>query len=105
MSSLGIERLTGPVVRASAGLPGIQRPGVMAKLTRVRDGMKRPTQLSGSHIIGANVAGRCRERLGIPATKYHQVLIDDAWASQVDGLRCDRLPAQIFPEVDSPVVA
>src|SRR5437016_13165653 len=58
----GIERHSGPIVRGPTGLPRILRPSVIAKFTGMRDGVERPAQPTGSNVVGANVAGRRRER-------------------------------------------
>src|SRR5437016_819067 len=100
-SAPGIERHPGPIVRGAAGLPRILWPSVVAEFTGMRDGVKRPTQLTGSNVIGANVAGRCRESLGIAAAKYHQVPVNDTRAGQIYRLRAGRFAAKIFAEVDS----
>src|SRR3984893_11785132 len=70
-----IECHPGPIVRGAAGLPRILRPSVVAKFTGMRDGVERPAQLTGSNVVGANVAGRRRKSLGVAATEYHQVLV------------------------------
>src|SRR6267143_370731 len=104
-SAPGIERHPGPIVRCAAGLPGILRPGVIAKFTGMRDGVEGPTQLTGSNVVGANVAGRRGKSLGVAAAEYYEVLVNDAWASQIYRLRAGRLPAKIFAEVDSAAVS
>ena len=71
----------------------------------MRDSMKRPAQLAGSNVLGANVAGRRGESLGVAAAEYHQVLVNDAWAGQNHRLRVDRFPAQIFTEVGAAAVS
>src|SRR5260370_41557914 len=78
-SGPGIERHPSPTVRGAAGLPGILRPSVIAKFTGMRDSMKRPAQLAGSNVLGANVAGRRGERLGGAAPEYHQDLVKHAF--------------------------
>src|SRR2546425_8888680 len=51
-----------PVVRAGAILPAVGRPGVVAGLAGLRDGMKFPNLRTRARIVGARVAGlpRCR---------------------------------------------
>src|ERR1700732_5367909 len=97
----GIERHPGPIVRGAAGLPRILRPSVVAKFTGMRGGGERPEQLTGSNVVGANVAGRRRQSRGVAAAEYYEVLVNDAWAGQIYGLRAGRFPAKIFAEIDS----
>src|SRR5882762_10805074 len=104
-SALGIERHPGPIVRGAAGLPRILRPSVVAKFTGMRDGVKRPAQPTGSNVVGANVAGRRRESLGVAAAEYYEVLVNDARAGQINRLRAGRLAAQVFAEIDSAAVS
>src|SRR5258708_15388767 len=56
----------------------------------MRNGVKRPTQLAGSGVVSANIAWGRRESLGVAATEYHQVLVDDAWSGEIYRLRRDR---------------
>src|SRR5229473_244799 len=104
-STPGIECHSGPIVRGAAGLPRIFRPSVVAKFTGMRNGVKRPAQLTGPNVVGANVAGRRGESLGVAASEYYQVLVNDAWAGQSHRLRTGRFAAQIFAEVDSAAVS
>src|SRR5260370_27686055 len=67
-SALGIERHPGPIVGGAAGFPGVLGPSVIAELAGVGNGVKRPAQLAGTNIVGANVAGRCGKSLGVAAT-------------------------------------
>src|ERR1700694_2017132 len=101
----GIERHPSPIVRGAAGLPSILRPSVIPKFTGMRDGVERPAQLTGSNVVGANVAGRRRKSLGVAAAEYYEVLVNDAWAGQIYGLRAGRFPAKIFAEIDSATVS
>src|SRR5215212_6421114 len=57
-AALLVDRLLTPVVGAADGLPGVGRPGVVAELPGPRHGVKGPDQRSGSHVEGADVAGR-----------------------------------------------
>src|SRR5260370_34011328 len=67
----------------------------------MRDGVKRPTQISGANVVGANVAERRGESLGVPSADYHKVFVNDGRTGQVDGLSGGRFAAQIFAEVDA----
>src|SRR6476469_4303871 len=83
--------------------PPVLRPGVVAILARMRNGVKAPAQSTAVHIEGADVARRRRMRLRIPPAYDDQVLVDDSWCGE-----CDRLltiiPAKIFAEVDTPIL-
>ena len=103
--ALGIERHPGPIVRRAAGLPGILRPSVMAKFTGTWNGVKRPAQLSGSSVVGSNVAGRRGKSLGVAPADDQQVFVYDGWTGQIHRHRAGRLPAKIFTQVDSAVVS
>src|SRR6266446_980196 len=102
-SALRIERHSGPIVRSAAGLPRIAGPGVIAKFTRVRDGVKRPAQLAGPNVVGANITRRGGKSLRVSSANDHQFLVNDARAAQNDRLGSGRASAQILPEVDSPL--
>ena len=104
-AATGIERHSGPIVRGPAGLPRILRPSVIAKFTGTRDGVERPAQPTGSNVVGANVAGRRRESLGVAAAEYYEVLVNDARAGQIYRLRASRFAAQVFAEIDSAAVS
>ena len=47
-----------PAVRTASGLPGVFRPGLVAKFTGMRDGVKNPGHFSGSHVVSTDVTGR-----------------------------------------------
>src|SRR5689334_2673540 len=55
-AAFSIEGHAGPVVGGTAVGPRVLRPGVVAELLRMRDGVKSPAQLARAHIVGANVA-------------------------------------------------
>src|ERR1700730_14313119 len=103
-STPGIERHTGPVVGGAAGLPRVPGPGLIAKLPRTRNGMKRPAQLSGAHIERPDIARRRRVGFRIASTDDQQILVDDAWTGQVNRLRSDREAVEIFPQVNPAMV-
>src|SRR5260370_25883849 len=99
-SSLGIESHSSPIVGRATGLPRIFWPRVVAEFTGMRNGVKRPTQLAGSGVVSANIAWGRRESIGVAATEYHQVLVDDAWAGEMYRLRSGWPPAPILPTVE-----
>ena len=47
-----------PGVGAADVLPGVLRPGVVAELARMRNGVERPDQLAGEDVVRAEIAGR-----------------------------------------------
>src|SRR5260370_26302575 len=100
-STRGIERHSSPIICGAAGLPGILRPGLIPKFAGMWNGVKRPSQLAGSNVIRANVAGRRGESLRIAAAEDHQILVNDTRAGQIDRLRSGGFAAQIFAEVDA----
>src|SRR5436305_1127630 len=57
-AALDIQGHTSPVIGGPTILPGIFRPGVVTKFAGMRNRVKRPTQLAGAHIVGADVSGR-----------------------------------------------
>ncbi len=71
----------------------------------MRDGVKRPAQLAGSNIVGANVAGRRRESFGVASTEDHQVLVNDAGAGEIHRLGSSRRTAEIFTQVDAACIS
>src|SRR5689334_6341002 len=76
--AFGIQRHARPIVGGAAGLPRLLWPGVVAKLAGVRNGVKRPPKLAGSHVVGANVSGRSWQRLWIAPTNNDKILVNDS---------------------------
>ena len=101
-STHGVHRHPRPVVRGPAVGPGVLRPGLVARFTRMRDGVKRPAERAGSHVIGADVAGRRGQALGRAAADDIERLVDDAGAREGDALLI-RIAAEIGVEIDAPV--
>ena len=56
-AALRIEGDLAPGIRPPDGLPGVFRPGVVAKFTGVRDGVEAPDELAGQDAEGTDVAG------------------------------------------------
>ena len=98
-----VERHPRPAVGAAAVLPGVLRPGVVAELAGMRDGVKRPAQGAGAHVVRADVAGRRRQSLADAAADDHQVLVDDTRARQPDALRL-RIAAEMLAKSMRPAV-
>ena len=65
---------------------------------------KRPAQLAGVHVVGADIAGRRGMRLRVAAAHDDQVLVDDAGRGERDGLRLV-VAAQILAQIDAAVFA
>ncbi len=101
--ALRVERHPRPIVGGTAGLPRVLGPSVVAKFTGMRDGVKRPAQFAGANVVRANVAGRRGESLWIAATDNQQILVNNGWTGQDDGLGGGRLTAKIFAKVDATV--
>src|SRR5258708_4406966 len=85
-AALLIYNHSGPVVGGPARFPSVWRPGVMAKFTVMRNGVKGPAQFSGAHVVGAHIARRRRQRFGITPSHDDQVFVDNARAGQRDRL-------------------
>ncbi len=75
---LGVESHAGPVVGGAGSLPGIGRPGFVARFAGMGDGVEGPAQLAGADVEGADVAGGRGVGLGIAAAHDDQILVDDA---------------------------
>jgi hypothetical protein len=57
-AALLVERHAGPTVRAADMFPSVRRPRFVAFLTGMRDRVKRPGNLPGADVIGADVPWR-----------------------------------------------
>ena len=66
--------------------------------------MKRPAQLAGSHVEGANIPRRRGKGFRIAPADDQQVFINSSRAGQVNRLRRGGLATEIFAQVD-PAVA
>src|SRR5450631_1104155 len=56
-AALLVDRHTSPVIRGAGIFPRVFRPGVIAELSRPRDGVEGPAQGSGAHIECADISG------------------------------------------------
>ena len=74
--------LAAPLVR-----PCIFRPCVIPRFAGTRNGMERPAQFPGPHIVGANVARRRGKSLGVAATDNRQIFVHDSRARHINRLR------------------
>ena len=100
----GVDGHAGPRVGAAGDLVGVGRPGVVAELTRRRDGTKHPPLLPRTHVEGANVTRRSGQRFRNAAPHDEQVLEDHARGA---GANAQRLgwSAEPLPKVDSPLLS
>ena len=93
-----------PVVDAADGFPGVRRPGLVAGLAGMRDGVELPDQLAGADVVGVDVGG-----VGIVVGAARgqrdddQVLED---AARVAGLQCaGSLAIQAGAQIGAAVVS
>src|SRR5258708_2987941 len=103
-AALFVQRHPRPVVRCARSFPRVGRPGGVAEFARMRDGVKSPAKTAGANIESANVARRRRIRLRIAATNDNQILVNDAWCGEGDGLKKIVSP-QALPQIDSSLLA
>src|SRR5277367_1755765 len=78
----GIERHPRPVVRCAGAFPCFSRPTGVAEFSRMRDGMKSPSQTARLHIECTDVAGRRGIRLGVATPDNNQILINNPRAGK-----------------------
>src|SRR6185437_1397018 len=77
-TALFVDRQEAPDIDACAIFPTVVSPGVMILFARLGNGMERPGQLSGSHVPGADVAGRAMRRIFLRSTTSDdKVLVHD----------------------------
>src|SRR5690349_4438613 len=103
-AALFIDGHPSPVIRRSTGFPRDGWPGVMTKFAVVRNGVKRPTEFAGAHIVGAHITGRSRQSFGIASSHDDQVFVHNPRAGQGDRLLL-RVASQISAKVNSSVLA
>src|SRR5580704_16661864 len=82
--------------------PRVFRPGFVAILARMRDGVETPAQRAAMNIERANVPGRCGMGFRIATAHDNQVLVNDARRGQRDRLFAI-IPAKVFAKVDAAV--
>src|ERR1051325_5363244 len=68
---LRINRHTGPVIGSAAVRPCVLRPSVVTELAGMRDGVKSPAKLAGSHVVRANISRRRRQGLRLAVSKNY----------------------------------
>ena len=103
-AALRINRHAGPVVGRALSLPCVPGPGIVAKLSGIRNGVERPAQRARPHVVGANVARRRRQRLRIAAANNQQIFINGSRAGESPGLKL-RVASQILAQIYSSVLS
>src|ERR1700730_7658725 len=94
-----IQRHAGPIVGPIRTLPRIRRPGLIAGLARMGNGMKRPAYSPSAHIERADITG------GEACTaKNDQITVHDT-GSQVGNRDLPGITAQPFAKVHRTVSA
>ena len=74
-----IQRHARPAIRSTNVLPGVGGPGLVARLARIRNCVKRPDDLPGARVVSADVPGRGGARsFRHPVPENEQIAIDDA---------------------------
>ena len=82
-----------PAVGGAAVFPGVLRPGLIARLARVRQGVKRPPNFAAAGVVSTDVTRRRWQVLAHKAAQNQQVLVNDAGARRRNGLE-PRITAQ-----------
>src|SRR4029077_2651291 len=68
-----------------------------------RNGMKRPTEFAGVHIVSAHITGRSRQGFRIASSHDDQVFVDNSRAGQGNRLFF-RVASQIPAKIDSSIL-
>ena len=92
-------RHAGPVVGAAVVGPRVLRPGLVAELAGLRNGVEDPAQRPGADVVGADVSRRAGQAFVDASADDHQVAIDRSGRGQADRLRL-RIPAEVLAEID-----
>src|ERR1700722_5083863 len=99
-SALFIDRHPTPVVGPADVLPGVFRPGIVAKFAGMGNGMKNPDHLAGEDVIGPNIARRGVVLLTGCGTQNQQIFEYPARAPGFDGTHFLRIAAQTFTQIN-----
>src|SRR6266568_1140808 len=100
-AALRIEGHPRPVVGRATVFPGVPGPGFVAKFAGVGNGVERPAKFAAAKVVRANVTRRRGQSFGVATSNNDQVLVNDSWSGQHDGLRL-RAASEILPEIDAP---
>ena len=101
MPFFAVDRDFAPRVGAAGVLPRVGRPRVVAELAGTRNGVERPDQPAGDHVVGTQVAGRRSVAFAGVGSDHDQVF-EDAAGSLVRPGQPSRLAST---HVDEPVLA
>ena len=93
----------GPGVRPAGHLPRVGRPGVVAVLARVRNGVEGPANLPGRDVVGPDVARRAGQRFRHRGADDQQVPVHHARRAGAHRQSLDR-PTESGTEVDPAAV-
>ena len=66
--------------------------------------MKAPLEFAGPRVVGANVAWRRRQSFRHAPAEYQQVLVDDAWRCEDNGLALG-IASEITVQIDAAAIA
>src|SRR5262249_44714666 len=83
---------TTPVVGAAARAPSIWRPRFVSRFTRMRNRVKGPSQLTCTHVKGADVSRRRGQALRFATANDDEILVDDTGCREPNPLSGHRKP-------------
>ena len=100
-----VHRQLAPGVDRADVLVGVGRPGVVAELARLRDGVEAPHLLAGEDVEGAHVSGRRHVALAGRRAQQEQVLEHLSRRLRLDARNRRRVASEAFTQVDGALVA
>ena len=100
-TSLFVQRHTGPIVGRSGILPRFLGPRIVAELARMRNGVKRPANLAGADVEGADVTGCRRQVFARHETHDQHVFVSYAGCGRAHGDLAE-IAAQPRAQIDAP---
>src|SRR5690606_31691047 len=98
-ASLFIEAHPAPVVRCSNSLPGVLGPGIVAELSRMRNGMKNPAKFAAPYIISPDMS-RCRSSPLRHARTHDQQIFEDHARTAGRNVQVRSISIQVFSQID-----
>ena len=104
-AALDVDGDAAPRVGAADALPGIGRPGLVARLARLRDGVERPGDRAGADVVGAHVARRRRARALADARALDQQVLVDRAGRVGDDVERLRPVAEAGAQIDAALAA
>lgn len=104
--ALLIHRHASPAIRATGEFPRVGWPRLVTKLTRVRDGAKRPCEFARFHVERANVAGGRRARPFVCSNGQNEKILEQRAGRRrrMEG-HASRVAPEAFVEIDSTCVS